>query len=264
MTGEFDWPSLYANFLAPAAQIGILGVVIYWVLLALERIAAAVKLRGLAVALIVIVLAALAAEFARMHAITWLLRNAISFSIIILAVVFQPEVRRLFTRMGGLLSTGGTQGTARTVQQIVEAAQYMAARRIGALIVLERTEKLDEYAASHPLDCQVNAKLMCSVFWKDTPLHDGALIIQRGRITAAGVILPLTENYEYKYLSGTRHRAGIGISEETDALAILVSEETGTISVADRGKLTRDLSIEDLEIVLGRLFGQIGLREAST
>jgi diadenylate cyclase len=100
----------------------------------------------------------------------------------------------------------------------------------------------------------MTAKVLTSLFWKDAPLHDGAVVIRRGRIAGAGVILPLTSNTEFKGLSGTRHRAAIGISEDTDALALVVSEETGAISMADRGALVRGLSRQDVEILLGRVW----------
>ncbi len=256
-----DWSTLYYQVLGPLVQIVVIYLLVYWLLLALERIAASMKLRGLALTILVIVVAAMAFNLAQMHAMSWLLHNAISFSLIIIAVVFQPEMRRLFTRMGGFFNPYSMEGSQRVVQQIVEAVQYMSARRIGALIVIERSDNLDSYAATSPLDCRMNSKLLCALFWKDSPLHDGAVIVKAGRIVAAGVIMPLTENYEYKHLTGTRHRAGIGISEDTDAFAILVSEETGVISVADRGRLETNLTYEDLEIMLGRIFGhQHGVR----
>lgn len=252
-----DWERLYFHLINPLLQISILSILIYWLFLSLEKISAAVKLRGLGIALSLIVLAALAANFAGLHALNWLLQNAISFSAIILAIVFQPELRRLFTRMGGFLGAQASGDNALIIDQLVASMEYMAARRIGALVVIQRNDRLDDYIAAQPLDAQVTTKLLCTIFWKDSPLHDGALIIAGGRIAAAGVILPLTENFEFKDLSGTRHRAGIGISEDTDALAILVSEESGIISVADRGKFIRNLNGDDLRILLSRIFGHV-------
>ena len=106
-----------------------------------------------------------------------------------------------------------------------------------------------------PFDCAISVRSLQTIFWKNSPVHDGAVIIRRGRVAAAGVILPLTQNFEYRHLSGTRHRAGIGISEETDALVVLVSEETGKISVADHGKLHENLSRSELDAYLRREFG---------
>jgi diadenylate cyclase len=241
-----------------AIEIAILYLMLYWLLISLERISAGGKLKGLSLAIAGLVCAAMVARLAGLHAISWLLQASIGFSAIVMGVVFQPELRRLFTRMGGLFPNQDLSGNANIIEQLVDAIAFMADRRIGALVVVERSDRLDDYINTSPLDCEVTAKLVIALFWKETPLHDGAMIIRDGRIAAAGVILPLTENVEYKHLPGTRHRAGIGISEDTDALALLVSEETGSISVADRGKLIRGITRQDLEILLGRIFaGQI-------
>ncbi|MDA3961079.1 MAG: diadenylate cyclase CdaA [Planctomycetota bacterium] len=255
-----DPQSWYVFVISPLVQVAVLWALFYGLLRALERISAAVKLKGLAMAIILIALAAMVSRVAQLHALNWLLENSISFSALILAIVFQPEVRRLFTRMGGWLPSTVGGDNAHILDQLVESVEFMAQRRIGALIVIQRSDQLGDYIGQSPLDCEINAKSLVTLFWKDSPLHDGAVIIRGGRIAAAGVILPLTENFEYKDLSGTRHRAGIGISEDTDALAVLVSEETGTISVADKGKLNRGLTREDLEILLGRIFGMRGRR----
>lgn len=261
MPDWLDWPVL-SYYLRSAVEILVLYVLLYYVLMSLERIAAGGKLRGVTVALAVIIVAAMIARLTQLHAITWLLQASVSFIAIILGVIFQPELRRLFTRLGGLFPNQDLSAHASIIGQLVEAITFMADRRIGALVVIERSDRLDNYINSSPLDCEVTAKAIATLFWKDTPLHDGGMIIRDGRIAAAGVILPLTENIEFKHLPGTRHRAGIGISEDTDALAILVSEETGTISVADRGKLLRGLTRQDLEIVLGRVFAANSRRES--
>lgn len=253
-----EWERLYFHIFSPLLQICILALLIYWLLLALERVSAGVKLRGLALSLGLLVLTALGSHFAGMYALSWVLQNAISASAIILAIVFQSELRRLFTRVGGIIGSQSKGDNAMMIDQLVTAVEYLAARRIGALVVIQRNDHLDDYIAAQPLDAQITSKLLCTIFWKDSPLHDGALIIAKGRIAAAGVILPLTENFAFKDLSGTRHRAGIGISEDTDALAILVSEESGIISIADRGAFQRNLSVEDLRILLVRTFRQRG------
>lgn len=259
MDFSFD---LYTHAISPVLQIGLLTGIIYWLLRSLERIAAGVKLKGLALVLGGIAVAAYLADLARLQAISWLLENTISFAAVILAIVFQSEVRRLFTRMGRWLPSAGKRSNQEIIDPLVEAVSYMAERRIGALIVLERSDHLDDYIDSSPLDCDVTGKSLPTLFWKDSPLHDGAVIVRDGRVAAAGAILPLTENHEFKDLHGTRHRAGIGISEDTDALAILVSEETGTISLADRGRLVRGLNKADLEILLRRSFTPAARRSA--
>ncbi len=250
-------------YLRSGLEITILAVVIYYVLIALERISAGGKIKGISLALAGVVGAWMLARVFQLHAISWLLQAMIGFSALILIVIFQPELRRLFSRLGGFFPGTPEVAGGATLPQIVEAVGYMASRRIGALIVLERADRLDNYIASSPLDCELTGKALIALFWKDSPLHDGAVIVRGGRIAGAGVILPLTDNPEFKGLSGTRHRAAIGISEDTDALALVVSEETGAISIADKGTLTRGLSRQDVEILLGRVFRAAAAASAS-
>ena len=252
---ELEWPMLYARVISPGIQIIVLAAVLYFPLLALERVSATVKLKGMVLFVVTVTLAALVAGLLRLHIVAWLLRGLIGLLPVILAIVFMPELRRLLTRLGRLLPTGLASADARILVQIQEAVVYMSQHRIGALIVLERSDKLDDYMEAKELDCDATRDALVTIFWKDTPLHDGAMIIRNGRIAAAGVVLPLTENLKYKDMSGTRHRAGIGISEQTDALAILVSEETGNISVADQGNLSSGLSADQLDKVLGQMAG---------
>lgn len=261
----FDDPkTFYVLYIAPVLEIVILSVLIYWILLAIDRISAGGKLKGMSLAFFIVVLAAWGANLAELHAITWLLGAAISFSAVILAVVFQPELRRLFVRMGTLLASHEHEATAQLMDKIVESSFLLSAERIGALIVFERNDHLDNYIATGPFECSISVRSFQTIFWKNSPVHDGAVIIRQGKIVAAGVILPLTQNFEYRMLSGTRHRAGIGITEDTDALALLVSEETGGISIADRGKLYENLSREDLSVYLKRCFGARGQRLTQT
>lgn len=255
-----DWtlPALRSGdlpfLLRAGAEIVLLWIAVYWMLRAFERVSAGGKIKGISLILAAVVGAWLVARWLDLHAISWLLQTVVGFTAVILIVVFQPELRQLLSRIGGILPHGQGAAGIHLVGPLVEAILRMAERRIGALIVIERQDRLDNYITSSPLDCELTAKSLVSLFWKDAPLHDGAVIIRGGRIAAAGVILPLTSSIEYKSLSGTRHRAGIGISEDTDALAIIVSEETGQISLADRGRLTRNLSRQDLEILFARVF----------
>jgi len=251
---QLEWADVI-YYLRSGLEILIIFVVIYNLLLALERISAGGKLKGLSLTLALVVIAWMVARFAQLNAITWLLQAGI-----VMAVVFQPELRRLFTRLGGFFPNQDLSGNQAIVGHLIDALAYMSSRHIGCLIVFERSDRLDDYVNSSPLDCEITTKSVTTIFWKDSPLHDGALIIRNGRIAAAGVILPLTNNIEYKQLSGTRHRAGIGISEDTDALVLMVSEESGQISMADRGKINRGLSHQDIEIILTREFRGGGRR----
>ncbi len=247
-------------YLRSGLEILIITVVSYYLLRALERISAGGKLRGVTVILAMVVIAWMGARAMQLHAITWLLQAGIGISTLVVAVVFQPELRRLFTRMGGIFPNQDLSSNAAVIGHLGEAISYMAARRIGALIVFERNDRLDDYVTSSQLDCEITTKVLTTIFWKDTPLHDGAMIIRGGRIAAAGVILPLTNNPEYRGLSGTRHRAGIGISEDTDALVLVISEETGIISMSDRGQFTTELTRQDVELILTREFRAGGRR----
>jgi diadenylate cyclase len=260
---QIEWSDV-VYYLRSSIEVLIIFVVIYNLLLALERISAGGKLKGLSLTLALVVIAWMVARFAQLHAITWLLQAGIGVSAIVMAVVFQPELRRLFTRLGGFFPNQDLSSNQAIVGHLIDALAYMSSRKIGALIVFERSDRLDDYIDSSPLDCEITAKSVTTIFWKDSPLHDGAMIVRNGRIAAAGVILPLTNNNEYKHLSGTRHRAGIGISEDTDALVLMVSEESGQISMADRGKINRGLSHQDIEIVLTREFRAGGRRGEKT
>jgi diadenylate cyclase len=260
---HLEWSDVF-YYLRSGAEILIITVMIYYLLSAMERISAGGKLRGVTLILALVVVAWMIARFFQLHAITWLLQAGIGVSALVMAVVFQPELRRLFTRMGGFFPNQDLSGNAAVVAQLGEAIGYLASKRIGALIVFERNDRLEDYVASGPLDCEITAKLITTIFWKDTPLHDGAMIVRGGRIAAAGVILPLTNNPAHRDLSGTRHRAGIGISEDTDALVLVVSEETGQISMADRGQFTRGLSRQDVELILTREFRAGGRRAPRT
>ncbi|GDY14235.1 cyclic di-AMP synthase CdaA [Planctomycetota bacterium] len=247
-----DW-SEAAYWLRSAVEISILWAVIYAILASLERISAGGKLKGLSLGLGLVVLAWMLARYFQLHAITWLLQASIGVAALGLLVVFQPELRRLFSRLGGVFPQGDQRGVdAATVSHLVDALVTMSTRQIGGLVVIERNDRLDDYIRSSPFDCDLTAKSLVTVFWKDSPLHDGAVVVRGGRIVAAGVILPLTTKADYLSLSGTRHRAAIGISEDTDAIALVVSEETGTISLAERGELQRGLSRQDLDVVLNR------------
>lgn len=260
---HLEWLDLI-YYLRSGVEILIIAVLIYFLLIALERISAGGKLRGVTLILAFVVVAWMIARAAQFHAITWLLQAGVGVSALVMAVVFQPELRRLFTRMGGFFPNQDLSGNVAVISHLGDSISYLSSKKIGALIVFERNDGLDDYVVSGPFDCEITAKIITTIFWKDTPLHDGAVIVRNGRIAAAGVILPLTNNPAFLGLSGTRHRAGIGISEDTDALVLMVSEETGQISMADRGEFTRDLTPQDVESILTRAFRVGGRRRQGT
>ena len=187
--------------------------------------------------------------------INFLLRNSVEMGLIAVLILFQPELRRVLERMGSRITTGHTtSGTymARAISQIVNASRDMSASRTGALMAFERNVSLDSSISTGTvINADATAELIKNIFYNKAPLHDGAIIIRDYRIYAAGCFLPNTSKDQYLSSDlGSRHRAAIGMSENADSLVIIVSEETGTISVAENGQLTRGLSKESLVKIL--------------
>jgi diadenylate cyclase len=218
----------------------------------------------IAIGLGVVGAAAVVARALELISLSWLLDHFWSFWVVALLVVFQPELRRALGWIGqaSLLQrlTGGVE-QARTVDEVVRAADSLAARRIGALLVVERATGLRQLAElGVALDAIVSSDLLTSVFLPYSPLHDGAVIIQGERVVAAGCFLPLSRNTQLGRALGTRHRAALGIAEETDAVAIAVSEETGGISIAVSGSIE---SVADADALRRRLHELLGVAEGA-
>ncbi len=194
------------------------------------------------------------AESFKLNVISHLLKLIGEALVVVLFVLFQPELRRALAQFGGFLFGQGRRRRREVIGEIVSAACNMAYRKCGALIVIERRIHLqtlvDDAVA---LDDKVNSLLLESIFFPNAPLHDGAVIIRDDRIVAARVILPLTRAKDISAQVGTRHRAALGISEECDAVIVVVSEETGAISIAMRGVLHRDLNGDSLRELLEKL-----------
>ncbi len=204
--------------------------------------------------LVVYVLVWFVADKLGLRALAWLLGNAATLGMFALIVVFQPELRGLLEHLGrGRLGPGAAGAEA--VEELVRGVERMAARRLGALIAVERRTPLGEYASTgEVLDARVSARLLETIFTVGTPLHDGGVIVRAGRILAAACVFPLSAREDLVYL-GTRHRAAVGLSEESDALVIVVSEERGTIRVAERGELSGNLTPSELRQRLLEVFG---------
>jgi diadenylate cyclase len=194
------------------------------------------------------------AEVFRLNMISSLLRKAVELGMIALVILFQPELRRLLERMGSTINTNiGPSGSTMThaISEVAQACGDMAATKTGALIIFERNVSLSPIVGTGSVvDADTNAELLKNLFFKNAPLHDGAVIVRDGRIEAAGCVLPLSKNPNLARDLGTRHRAGLGVSEETDAVSVIVSEERGDISVAVDGKLSRHMSAGQLASVL--------------
>jgi diadenylate cyclase len=213
------------------------------------------------VGLAVLALATLTARTLELTALSWLLDHFWSFWVVVLIVVFQPELRRALAWIGHgpvlqrLLA--GSAERAQVVGEVTRAFEQLATRRIGALVVLERSAGLRPYAElGVALDALVSADLLASVFLPYSPLHDGAVFIQGGRVVAAGCFLPLSRSTQLGRDLGTRHRAALGITEETDAVAVVASEETGRLSLAVAGRME---SVPDAAVLRARLEELMGV-----
>ena len=194
------------------------------------------------------------AEVLRLKMMQYLLRRAFELGLIALVVLFQPELRRLFERIGSSLSSGKgvySSSMESAVAQTVLACSEMSASKTGALIIFERKLQLSDIMSTGTIiNADATAELIKNIFYNKAPLHDGALILRNGRLAAAGCVLPLTKSNNLSKDLGMRHRAGIGLSEQSDAVVIIVSEETGAISVAIEGMLKRHLSASTLDKLL--------------
>lgn len=242
------------GFLLPGlvdiVQIVIVAVAIYYVLRLLARTRAIQMLVGV----LVLALVYVAARSFNLLLIRYLLENLFQFGAIAALVVFQPELRNTLARLGQsrLLRLFNRLEGSKVLEELVEAVERLARSRVGAIIAVERDVGLEEYAETHVrLEAKVNADLLLSLFAPYGPLHDGAVLIQGDTIIAAGVILPLTQYPVADKSLGTRHRAALGLSEETDALVLVVSEETSQISIAQRGRLERNVTPDRVREALG-------------
>ena len=190
------------------------------------------------------------------YTVNVLLNQLLQWAPVLLIIVFQNDLRRLLTQVGTgpLFSPRDRMAQGQSLEELVRAVSHLAGRRVGALIVLQNEVGLNEYIdVGTRLDARVSRELITSIFLPESPIHDGALIIQNGRITAAGCFLPLTTNPNVSKTLGTRHRAAIGLTEETDAMVIVCSEEDGTISLVREGTITRDVDSGTLRTTLQRL-----------
>ena len=248
----------YLNLIPQPGIMDIIDILVvaylfYRIILLIRQTAAA----RIARSILLILLVTWLTNLLKMHALHYVLHYLLEVGAIALIVIFQPELRRGLERIGSrriselFLPHAQTQEDADVIDQTVRACERMSAERVGALIVFERTTSLEQYFSSGVvLDARVSEQLICNIFFPKAALHDGALIICGERAQAAACVLPLTENTRLSADLGTRHRAGLGMSEATDALVIIVSEETGTISVADKGMLKRHLAPSTLRKLL--------------
>lgn len=242
------WPQVS---LASVIDVLLVTVIIYEFLALIRGTRAALMLIGVAA----LTLAIYFARIGELTTLNWLISNLLPYAVFALIVVFQGEIRQALARLGRKLSFRSATGSeADAYDDIVLAANLFSQNQTGALIVIEREVGLRTYIESGvPLEALLSYDLLATVFRPSAPLHDGAVIIQKDRIAAAACFLPLSMNPVLSTQLGTRHRAAIGITEETDAIAVIVSEETGAISLAVGGKIERDLTVEELRARLSAL-----------
>ena len=246
---------LLANFrLQDAVDIAIIAFVIYRIIDLIRGTRAARMLIGL----LVVFLAYVSSQFFDLYTLNWVLDNFLSSVLLVIVVIFQNDIRRALTQVGTGSIFGREYGMqSQDLEEIVRTVVALASRRIGALMVLEREVGLNEYVeGGTPLDAQISKELITSVFLTSSPIHDGAVIVRGGRVAAAGCFLPLTTNPNVSKTLGTRHRAAIGLTEETDAAVIVVSEEEGSLSLVVDGRITRNLDAGALRGELQKLLVQ--------
>lgn len=246
---QLNWVSLI--------DIGLVALLFFGILYSLKGTPAVTLIRGLFILILLVLI--LSGPLSSLRAMRWLLGRTLPALLIAIPIVFQPELRRALERLGrfGLWLQRNTAEASveEVIEALIQACPRLAERRHGALIVLERTTGLQTYIDTGVrLDARVTPELLMTIFAPNTLLHDGAVIIREGRVAAAGCILPLTTGWVGDPQLGLRHRAAIGITEVSDALAIVISEERGTISVALNGRIVRRLDARRLELVLRNFY----------
>ena len=241
-------------------EIVILAFVIYEIMVWIKNTRAWTLLKGI----VVILVFAVMAWILKLYTILWILEKTALIATTAIVIIFQPELRKALEQLGsknlisGIFSFEGNRPsdsafTEKTISELVKACFDMGEVKTGALIVIEQNELLTDYIRTGiNLDAILTSQLLINIFEHNTPLHDGAVIVRENRIVAATCYLPLSDNMELSKQLGTRHRAGVGISEQTDSVTIIVSEETGQVSVAQGGKLTRSVNSAKLREILVR------------
>jgi diadenylate cyclase len=249
---RFDWLS--------ALDILLVTIVFFGLLYLIRDTQAMMLLRGI---ILIIVLTALLTTFINLPAFSWLLRTTLPALLLAIPVIFSPEIRRGLERIGRALPATNARAVRgemeSTIQAVVSAASRLSARQHGALIVLQRSEQLTEYVSTGvPMNAKVTPELLLQIFYPNTPLHDGAVIIDGAYILAAACVLPLSASGILARVPdrqmGLRHRAALGITEDTDAIAVVVSEETGQISIATSGNIIRRQNAEQIGKLLSAFF----------
>ena len=250
LVGSLSWRNVL--------DILIVAMAIYYVIKLVRQTRANSVLKGLAVVLLLTWFS----DMLELNALNWILRQIMNTGVVVLVVLFQPELRRGLEQIGRsnipgsgvLIGDHKPMSSEHDIQEMIHALTNLSRRKVGALIVIENRTGLNDIIASGTMiDAEISSGLIENIFEPNTPLHDGAVVVRSGRITAAACFLPLSENSSISRELGTRHRAALGIFETTDATVLIVSEETGTISMAHDGRLTRYLDAKALYGILAEL-----------
>jgi len=261
------WFSVWSPSLVRVAlEVLIIFVIVYAFLRIMQGTRGAGVLKGLAffvAILAIITIVVTRAWWVQLDTVHWVFTSFVPVIIVPLIILFQPEIRRGLIRLGqNPLFRAFFRPHSRFTEELVKATFSLARDKLGGLIAIEREVGLRGYVeAGVRLDAEVSAELIKTIFWPGTPLHDGAIVISQQRIAAAGCLFPLTENPQFSKEMGTRHRAGIGITEESDAAAIIISEQTGRVSLAVGGSLQRDLDDKSLRRALEELAAEAEIKE---
>ncbi|MGG3840818.1 diadenylate cyclase CdaA [Paenibacillus dendritiformis] len=249
---DMTWP----NMLKDVIDILVVSYIIYQLLVLIRGTRAIQLLKGI---FILVIIWAVSTWF-NLYTLKWLMNQMFTFGVLALVIIFQPEMRRALEQLGrgkilGRRTAVDEDETARIIGELIKAVNYMSRRKIGALIVFERTTGLNEYTESGiAMESRLSSELLINIFVPNTPLHDGAVIVRGTQIAAAACYLPLSENPFISKELGTRHRAAIGISEVSDAISVIVSEETGQVSLSMNGQVVRDIKEESL---ISKLFEEL-------
>ncbi len=251
----------FTDFMPVNVIVNILDVLLVWfVIYKIITLIKGTKAVQLLNGIFIIVVTKIMTDFLGLDTLGWILSQVINWGFLAIIIIFQPEIRRALEQIGrGKLFSRGSQHEQEEQERLIDAmtksVSYMAKRRIGALISIERETGLTEYIETGiPLNANLTSELLINIFIPNTPLHDGAVIVQKNKITSAACYLPLSESPFISKELGTRHRAAIGLSEVTDAVTIVVSEETGAVSITSNGDLHRNLSMDEFKVHLSRLW----------
>jgi len=241
------------SIIKKVVDICFVWVILYYILRSIRK---NVKLSMLIKGIVIVVLIKLVSDYFGLVTVGLLFEYVITWAPLAIIIIFQPEIRTTLESLGkanllGRHKTLTVNEREKLVSELGIALDYLRKNRIGALIVLERDTSLSTYIEkAKKIYAEISNELLCAIFFPDNPLHDGGVIIQGDKITCAGAVFPTTVDMKFSKRLGTRHRAAIGISEESDAIAIVVSEETGRVSIAIGGKLSYNLSVDEVKLII--------------